>query len=79
MAEPRCATTAAARQPVKLSTPGSAGAMATSHCSWQAVVLKASIPQLPGKPDCLDWTLELTGDEVRVAAQPAIAPARSHR
>ena len=52
--------------------------MVTLQCSWQAVVLKASI--LYGFP--ARWTgllgLELAGDEVRMFAQPAIAPARPH-
>ena len=55
-AEPGCAATAAAPRPLKLPSPGSAGSMAHLQCSWQAVVLKASILQLPGKPDCLDWS-----------------------
>ena len=55
-AEPGCAATAAARQPVKLPSLGSAGAIATFHCSWQAVADKASILRLPGKLDCLGWS-----------------------
>ena len=55
--------------------------MVTSHCSWQAVVLtKASINTTASREaGLLGLEVELAGDEVRVAAQPAIAPARSHR
>ena len=56
-AAPRCAATTAARQPLKLPSPSSADPMATSqYCSWQAVVVKASILRIPGKLDCLDWS-----------------------
>ena len=48
----------------RCSTPATQAAQAGQRwlngtppvCSWQAVVLKASILQLPGKPDCLDWS-----------------------